>query len=810
MRRLSLTLGIIACLGCIFPLLAQNTITTGTWNDPTIWSTGSVPAAGGTVNVNHALELNANLTVNGTYNINQNLTDFPGGTEYTLTLGGTLNVAGGTTNFGGVTASIGGASTFLYVRSGATLILTGPTAFANGTTVLIEGGGTLIINGDFENNITGSGSFTIQGLVQINGNYSSNGNVDVLGSGDLVTTGTITTGGASGTVFGSPNNCSSGPCSGQNLCLGGGVNIISASQYICSGSTASGLTGDAIGSASYQWTSSTTSSTSGFSDIGGATGQNYNPGTPAQTTWYRRRVTVGSCTGTSSAVVITIIPGSSWRGTTSTDWHTASNWCGGAIPTATTDVIVPAGVPNLPSVSTGNGVARNVTINNGATLTIASGRTLSIAGNLVNNGTMSTTGSVAYNGSTAQTISGSGFNTYSTLIINNSSGAVPGVTFSNSAVNVNTQLTLTAGVVNLSTFNITVGNAASNIGTLSYTAGRFYNGNVTRWFNTTAVTLGNAAGLFPLGSSTDYRPIYFGHAGLTAGGTIRVNHSATVGATAVAFTDNATTIQARSNSFWGVATGNGIGTGTFSIRTEGTGFGTVSDVTHLRLTLVNSAAAGTPGTNAGSTTNPQVNRTGITTANLTNNFYWGSTNSALTSLPITLASFTGQSTPEGAYLRWSTSSEKDFRHFSLERSSNGFDFKEIATIAAKGDVDILTNYDYLDGSVRGGRFYYRLRSVDLDGTSEYSRSIVKVDLEGKASDLASVFPNPSREKKIVVRLHTDKAMLHLYDAFGKEVLKGELERGDQEFTPNHLHAGLYYATIVDGAVKQMIKIIIVE
>jgi hypothetical protein len=785
--------------------LAQTTLTTGTWNDGSVWSGGTVPTAGGTVTVNKALELNTNLTINGTYTFSQNVTDFPGGSAYTLMVNGVLDVTAGTTNFEGVSTSVSSNGSSITVRNGATLILTGPTSFDNGTTVLIEAGGTLIVNGNFDNNIAGSGSFTVQGIVKVNGNYTSNGNVDIVGGGDFITTGSITTTGTSGTVFGSPNDCAGPNCSGQNLCLGGGANVITPDQYLCSGSSASQLTGDNPGT-SYQWQSSTTSSSSGFSDIGGATSQNYTPPTPAQTTWYKRKATNGTCTGTSAAVVITIIPGSSWSGATSTDWHTGSNWCGGSVPASSTDVTISAGVPNMPVVGSGTGLCRNLTINNGATVTVNSGLQLSIKGNLTNNGTITVNGTIGLTGTTAQTISGTGLNFYSQLLISNTSGAVPAVTFSNNGVNLTTGLTLTSGAVNLSGFNLTIGTSGTSAGSLSYTAGRIYNGNITRWIGTGSIAMGaSQGGHFPIGSSANYRPIYFSNSGLGTAGTIRVNHTAVTGSTAVSFSDAGTPIQTRSNSFWTVAIGNGLAAGTFAVRTEGTGMGTVNSVADLRLTLVGSAAPGTAGANALTVSNPQVNRTGIVAASLANNYYWGSVNSGQTPLPVHLLSFSGKSVSEGIQLKWTTTAEVNFKYFSIERSEDGMEFHEIGNVDSKGGYDLTTEYTYLDGSVHKGRFYYRLKRIDLDGSFEYS-SLVSVDSDGIA-ELVSVYPNPN-EGKFKIALYEKTGTLQLIDRFGKLITEASLTEGEQTFTSDILSPGIYYLKVTAENRQQVLKIIV--
>ena len=88
-------------------------------------------------------------------------------------------------------------------------------------------------------------------------------------------------------------------------------NTISGDDAICSNEDPSIINGTLPtgggGSFTYQWQSSTTNATSGFSDINLATGQNFDPSVLSETTWFRRVATSGNnCSETSNAVEINI------------------------------------------------------------------------------------------------------------------------------------------------------------------------------------------------------------------------------------------------------------------------------------------------------------------------------------------------------------------------------------------------------------------------------------------------------------------------------------------------------------------------
>ncbi|MFY7878709.1 MAG: beta strand repeat-containing protein, partial [Lacibacter sp.] len=77
---------------------------------------------------------------------------------------------------------------------------------------------------------------------------------------------------------------------------------IAAAQTICNGATPAAFTSSALptghtGTLEYKWQSSTTSSSSGFSDIGSSNSTTYAPGALTVTTWFKRLSKV-TCSGT--------------------------------------------------------------------------------------------------------------------------------------------------------------------------------------------------------------------------------------------------------------------------------------------------------------------------------------------------------------------------------------------------------------------------------------------------------------------------------------------------------------------------------
>lgn len=66
-----------------------------------------------------------------------------------------------------------------------------------------------------------------------------------------------------------------------------------------------------------------------------------------------------------------------WTGTANTEWNNTANWCGGTVPTSSSDVTITTATNN-PVISTGTASVHNLTIAEGATLTVATGATLNV------------------------------------------------------------------------------------------------------------------------------------------------------------------------------------------------------------------------------------------------------------------------------------------------------------------------------------------------------------------------------------------------------------------------------------------------
>lgn len=242
---------------------------------------------------------------------------------------------------------------------------------------------------------------------------------------------------------------------------------------VCAGTNLN-LTSTSLPGASYSWTGP-----------GGFTSTQQNPVfsySNASAGIYT--VTVTSSTGCVMNALTKVAgltnPGQ-WTGNISSDWHNASNWCDGLIPTSATDVTITAGSANMPVITTTANV-RNITIAPEATITTQAAGAFNISGLLTNNGTMNNSGTTVFNGSTVQTYSG--VTVFNHVTINNPQGLI----LPDSMIVAN--LTIQAGSLDANEKDITVtGNWVNNSGSTAFVPGTAK----VRMIGTTPQTIGGSA-----------------------------------------------------------------------------------------------------------------------------------------------------------------------------------------------------------------------------------------------------------------------------------------------------------------------------
>ena len=107
-------------------------------------------------------------------------------------------------------------------------------------------------------------------------------------------------------------------------------------------------------------------------------------------------------------------------------------------------------------------------------------------------------------------------------------------------------------------------------------------------------------------------------------------------------------------------------------------------------------------------------------------------------LPISIKDFVATSAADKVILNWSSAIELNTAKFIIQVSSDGSSFTNIGTENAIGNG--ANSYQYSDNNPQNGINYYRLKSIDKDGTFTYSK-IVSALISTTTAQI-SVYPNP--------------------------------------------------------------------
>ncbi len=173
-------------------------------------------------------------------------------------------------------------------------------------------------------------------------------------------------------------------------------------------------------------------------------------------------------------------------------------------------------------------------------------------------------------------------------------------------------------------------------------------------------------------------------------------------------------------------------------------------------------------------------------------------------LPVSLLNFKGSLINNQANLTWNTATEFNNKGFEVERSNDGKLFTDIGFVKGAGTTSSLKKYTYTDATLSdlNNTFYYRLKQVDLDGKTSYSKVIL---LSSKSIADWKMYPNPVKDKiNISFNLTEDaKVSVQIISKDGKLLMnedKGTLKQGAQQLSFNikNIAAGSYFIRIKAG------------
>jgi hypothetical protein len=192
-----------------------------------------------------------------------------------------------------------------------------------------------------------------------------------------------------------------------------------------------------------------------------------------------------------------------------------------------------------------------------------------------------------------------------------------------------------------------------------------------------------------------------------------------------------------------------------------------------------------------------------------------------TVVPVELVSFSATTNGNSVNLNWSTATEINNSGFEIERAwssaSSTLNWDKVGFVNGNGTTTELQSYSFTDDNLTSGKYLYRLKQIDFDGTFEYSNEIEVIVTLPDEFELSQNYPNPfnpSTSIKYQIAA-SNPVSLKIYDVLGNEVatLVNEVKPvGNYEinFDASSLSSGTYFYKLQAGSFVQINKMTLLK
>jgi len=186
-------------------------------------------------------------------------------------------------------------------------------------------------------------------------------------------------------------------------------------------------------------------------------------------------------------------------------------------------------------------------------------------------------------------------------------------------------------------------------------------------------------------------------------------------------------------------------------------------------------------------------------------------------IPVELVSLSASLKQNSVVLNWATVSETNNFGFEIERKIIYSEWQKIGFVPGHGTTTIAQRYCFQDKNIAPGHYCYRLKQVDLNGTTNYSGAVEIVVENPQRFRLFQNYPNPFNAETKIEFEAPEKAhfKLIIFDILGREIKNidlGEFAPGHQKiiFNAENLGTGLYFYKLESGNFSDVKKLLILK
>jgi hypothetical protein len=319
-----------------------------------------------------------------------------------------------------------------------------------------------------------------------------------------------------------------------------------------------------------------------------------------------------------------------------------------------------------------------------------------------------------------------------------------------------------------------LGSSLTGSGQIQFNSSSYIIGKFSRW-----ISSGMGIYDFPIGSNVADRRVQISYTTANANGAFLTSQflNAQPGVLGLPLYQTSITInKTGTEGYWRIHSANGFVTGNYNIHVLAKQFGGIQNISNL--VLIRREMNGSPfqllGTHISGTGSIDSVVLGRSNLNVYGDFALGG-DLTQNPLPVELLSFSGNynQTNLSADLKWISASEINVFKYVVERSFDNEIWSMQGEIFAKGNSSKNTFYSFNDDFNTNLNFaYYRLKMLDLDGSFEYSKTIL-VRSENN-SDFV-LYPNPTNGESVELGENTQ---IEITDLSGRKIYEGFTNRID--------------------------------
>ncbi len=186
-------------------------------------------------------------------------------------------------------------------------------------------------------------------------------------------------------------------------------------------------------------------------------------------------------------------------------------------------------------------------------------------------------------------------------------------------------------------------------------------------------------------------------------------------------------------------------------------------------------------------------------------------------VPVELLSFSANIDKNDVQLKWITETETNNYGFEIERKRSTQKWNKIGFVQGNGTTTETTSYSFTDKGLASGKYYYRLKQIDFDGTYEYSNTI-SIEVKSPTQfELNQNYPNPfNPSTTISYSIKNDGIVqLKIFDILGNEIAKLVNEQKQAgtfsvEFDASILPSGVYFYQLKTGGFIDIKKMMLLK